>query len=71
MQFHDEDAVRVNVGVAIAEDLLELLNGSQGTKHAGSDSGESDGASLEAFRERNHINEVFEHESNLMRPLIN
>lgn len=54
-------ALGKDVSVAVAEDALELFDGPQRTPNARRYAGETHGAMLEAFREFQHINEIFKH----------
>src|SRR5579863_3445254 len=46
-----EDALGIDIGVAIAEDGGELFGGAQGAPDAGGEADETDGAALEALGE--------------------
>src|SRR6267142_3724879 len=57
----DEDAIRISVGIAIAKDQLELLDGAQAAPDAIGFADECHGLAVEAFGELEHVDEIFEH----------
>ena len=59
-----EDALGKNVGIAVAEDGLQLFDRTQRAPNPGGQADETHRPPLEAFRERQHIDEIFQDAGN-------
>src|SRR4051794_35319315 len=56
-----KNAFGINVTVPIREDAGELLDGPESAPHAVRESGETHWPPFEAFRELQHVDEIFQH----------
>ena len=56
----NEDAIGINKGVAVAKNMLELLHGTKRAPDAGREADETNRPALEALRELEHVDEIFQ-----------
>ena len=64
IDLRQENAFRKNVGVAIAENGLQLLDGPQRAPDSRGESRETNGTMLEALGKFQHVHEILEHAGN-------